>query len=201
MFPSNFRLKHFLAVVMLVVSILSACQPAPSSSSKVENQNSQALKFVIESKDIPGKWSWASITVNQPSQAEWINHENLSDSAASYLKGDYWVAGKSYYISVFHNVAQYSKPIPDSESPILNSVFDSSKQINPPNFQTFSNKTEKACFDSDVYYDCTVVENYEFIKSYITIIAPKELGMQELESLLNSILKVGSSKFSHVEKN
>ena len=148
MFLSAFQSRRFLAIIVLCASILSACQQFPTRTTEVENQNSQALSFVIDTKDIPGKWSWSSITVNQPSQATWITHEDLSDSAASYLKGYYWLAGKRYYVSVFHNIAQYSKLIPETESVVLHSVFEGSKPMNLPNFLNLGDKTEVACFDS-----------------------------------------------------
>lgn len=200
MFLSAFQSRRFLAIIVLCASILSACQQFPARSTEVENQNSQALSFVIDTKDIPGKWSWSSITVNQPSQATWITHEDLSDSAASYLKGYYWLAGKRYYVSVFHNIAQYSKLIPETESVVLHSVFEGSKPMNLPNLLNLGDKTEVACFDSSEYYDCTVIANYQFIKSFVTVIVPKELGIEELENLMAPILKANNAKIERGEQ-
>lgn len=194
--------KRFLAILIFSVLILSACQNSPTRSTKIKNQDSKLLNLIIDAKEIPGKWSWAFININQPSQANWINQENLLDSSSSNLKGDYWLSGKSYYISILHNIAQYSNSTPVRDTITLHSVFTTdSQEIEPLNVQHYGNNTAIKCFDSEIYYDCTVVVNYQFTESIITVIAPQELEIPELENLLSSILKTNDSKITNAENN
>jgi hypothetical protein len=197
----TFSLKRFALVVVL--SILTACQIFSNGSTEasIENPESQTLKLILVPKDIPGKWSWLLSNTNQPSRAEWLHPENLSDSASNYMKGDYWFAGKQYYISILHNVAQYVGTTPEAELSRLHSVFDKSEEIEPPNLQSFGSKTIARCFDSESYLDCTIVVSYHSIESNVTIVVPKGLGVQELENLLNSILKVSDDKVINIAKN
>jgi hypothetical protein len=187
--------KRLFIFTILVAVILSSCQSASKRETDIENKDSPILKMLIDPKDLPS-WFEALTTINQPSKAEWLLQENLSDSAASYLKGDYSVGNKRYYISIFHNVAQYSQPVAEMALIQLHSVFDENKEVALFNLQNFGDMMVYKCFDSEIFYDCTVNIRYPNIESFVTVIVEKGFGIGELESLLNSILSIINSKIT-----
>jgi hypothetical protein len=199
---STFSQRRYLSLIVLLFAfILGACNNSSprSTTTEVENPESQALKLIINTSDIPGKWSWEKAFVHQSSKAEELTQADIIDRASSFLIGDYWLRRKQYYIWIIHRVAQYGDETPRVEDSSLQSAFgDEGHEINPPNLQSFGDRMSTKCFNADPFLDCTVVVSYQFIESRLTIIVPKGLGFSELENLINAILIVNDNKITNV---
>ena len=85
----------------------------------------------------------------------------------------------------------------------LHSVFGDNKEdkeIEPPLLLNFGNETNIKCFDTEVFYKCSVNTSYQFVNSYVSVVVPNEMGIEGLKSLLNSILKVIDGKITNEQK-
>ncbi len=194
--------KHFWKISIFCVLLLSACESSNNPvKSEIENPNSEVLHFLLDVNDIPSNWDY--ISISQPSRVTWLQQENLLDSSSIYMSGDYRLSEKKYFANIFHVIAKYSDTMPARNDVSLHSVFgdgNEDKEIEPPLLLNFGNETKIKCFETEVFHKCSVNTSYQFINSYVSVVVPKEMGIEGLKSLLNSILKVIDGKIINGQK-
>lgn len=193
------HLKCSWKISIICILLLSACESSRHPvESEVENPTSEVLHFLLDVNDIPSNWDF--VKISQPSQVTWLQQENLLDSASIYVSGDYRLKGEKYYANIFHVIAQYSDTMSERNDVSLHSFFGGNnehREIEPPLLLNFENETNAKCFETGIFYQCSVNASYQFINSYVSVVTPKEMGIEGLKGLLNSILKVIDGKITN----
>jgi hypothetical protein len=81
--------------------------------------------------------------------------------------------------SIFHNIAQYSKPIPEAESIAVNPEFRDDNSIDPPRLQKFGNKTEAVCFDSKYFDGCRLSKTISLRDRFLPLLSLKSWQLRK----------------------